>query len=112
MKNKGNLYILITAILWSMGGILIKYIPANALAINGTRSLIAYLVFVLYLKRWKIRINKYVVSAAFCLTMTNIMFTIPSDLSIRKITITAACVEGAEPEIYRDPANPRAALSV
>ena len=45
-------------------------------------------------------------------TMTNIMFTIPSDLSIRKITITAACVEGAEPEIYRDPANPRAALSV
>ena len=45
-------------------------------------------------------------------TMTNIMFTIPSDLSIRKVTITAACVEGADPEIYRDPANPRAALSV
>jgi ATP-dependent protease Clp ATPase subunit len=44
--------------------------------------------------------------------MTMIMFTIPSDLTIRKVVITADCVEGAEPEIYRDPANPRAALSV
>ena len=44
--------------------------------------------------------------------MTKIMFTIPSDLTIRKVVVTADCVEGAEPEIYRDPANPRAALSV
>ena len=44
--------------------------------------------------------------------MTKIMFTIPSDLSIRKVVITAECVEGAEPEIYRDAANPRAPLSV
>ena len=44
--------------------------------------------------------------------MTGIMFAIPSDLSIRKVVITAACVEGAEPEIYRDAANPRAPLSV
>ena len=44
--------------------------------------------------------------------MTKIMFTIPSDLFIRKVVITAECVEGAEPEIYRDAANPRAPLSV
>ena len=44
--------------------------------------------------------------------MTKIMFAIPSDLTIRKVIITAACVEGSEPEIYRDSANPRAALSV
>ena len=44
--------------------------------------------------------------------MTKIMFTIPSDLTIRKVVVTADGVEGAEPEIYRDPANPRAALSV
>ena len=44
--------------------------------------------------------------------MTKIMFTIPSDLSIRKVVITAECVEGAEPEIYRDATNPRAPLSV
>ncbi len=39
--------------------------------------------------------------------MTNIMFTIPSDLTIHKVIITPACVEGAEPRIVRDPAHPR-----
>ena len=42
--------------------------------------------------------------------MTNIMFAIPSDLAIRKVTITPACVEGGEPDILRDPAHPREKL--
>ena len=39
--------------------------------------------------------------------MTSIMFRIPSDLTIRKVIITAECVDGGEPEIIRDPARPR-----
>ncbi len=35
-------------------------------------------------------------------TMTKIMFMIPSDLSIKKVVITPACVDGGEPEIIRD----------
>ena len=42
--------------------------------------------------------------------MTNIMFRIPSDLTIKKVTITPACVEGGEPDILRDPAHPREKL--
>ena len=42
--------------------------------------------------------------------MTDIMFCIPSDLTIKKVTITPACVEGGEPEILRDPAHPREKL--
>ena len=42
--------------------------------------------------------------------MTGIMFEIPSDLSIRKVIITADCVDGAKPTIVRDSANPRKAL--
>ena len=45
MKNKGNLYILITAFLWSLGAVFIKVIPLNALAINGLRSIIALIFF-------------------------------------------------------------------
>lgn len=45
-KARGNLYILMAAVLWSTGGILIKFIPVNAIAINGARSLIAFLFFV------------------------------------------------------------------
>ena len=43
-------------------------------------------------------------------TMTKIMFTIPSDLSIKKVVITADCVNGGQPKIIRDKASPREAL--
>ena len=39
--------------------------------------------------------------------MTSIMFRIPSDLTIKKVTITEECVQGGEPEILRDEARPR-----
>ncbi len=42
--------------------------------------------------------------------MTKLMFAIPSDLTIRKVIITADCVTGGEPIIIRDGENPRAAL--
>ena len=44
--------------------------------------------------------------------MTGIMFRIPSDLSIRKVIVTAECLEGAEPQLICDPANPRPQISV
>ena len=42
--------------------------------------------------------------------MTGIMFAIPSDLTIRKVIITAESVKGQDPVILRDAANPRKAL--
>lgn len=39
--------------------------------------------------------------------MTKIMYVIPSDLSIQKVTITPECVTGGEPQILRDPQHPR-----
>ena len=39
--------------------------------------------------------------------MTEIMFRIPSDLTIRKVIITADVIDGAKPEIIRDESNPR-----
>ena len=44
-------------------------------------------------------------------TMTKIMFAIPSDLTIRKVIITADCVNGGQPEIVRSKSKPREALS-
>ena len=42
--------------------------------------------------------------------MTGIMFKIPSDLSIRKVIITPACVEDGEPELVWDTTKPREKL--
>ncbi len=39
--------------------------------------------------------------------MTNIMYTIPSDLTIKKVVITPEAVSGGEPKILRDKAKPR-----
>ena len=43
--------------------------------------------------------------------MMNIMYQIPSDLSIKKVVITPECIEGGEAAILRDPAHPREQLS-
>ena len=45
-------------------------------------------------------------------TMLKVMFTIPSDLSIRKVIITPECVNGGEPKIVRNKAKPRVAIDV
>lgn len=80
-QTKGNLYILLTALLWSTGGLLIKYIPGNAVAINGARSLIAVAFFWLYKRSIKIRVNRYVISAAVCLVMTNLLYVMANKLT-------------------------------
>ena len=80
-RTKGNLYILLTALLWSIGGLLIKYIPGNAVAINGARSLIAVVFFWLYKRSIKIRVNRYVISSAVCLVMTNLLYVMANKLT-------------------------------
>ena len=43
--------------------------------------------------------------------MTQIMYQIPSDLTIQKVVITPECVNGAEASILRDPNHPREKLA-
>ena len=40
--------------------------------------------------------------------MTGIMFRIPSDLTIKKVIITAQSLEDGQPQVIRDELNPRA----
>ena len=43
-------------------------------------------------------------------SMLKIMYMIPSDLTIRKVIITPECISGGQPQILRDPKNPRAKI--
>jgi len=81
MKNKGNLYILFTAFLWSLGGIFIKVIPLNAFSINGLRSLIALIFYFVYDRSCKIKVNKYVVMAGLCLVGTNTLYVLANKMT-------------------------------
>jgi len=80
-QSKGNLYILLTALLWSTGGIFIKFIPGNPMAINGARSLVALIFFGFYRRQWKIKLNKYVVLAGICLALTNCLYVVANKLT-------------------------------
>lgn len=80
-KNKGNLYILMTAVLWSTGGILIKLIPGNAVMINGARSLIALFFFFIYRKSVKIKVNPVILAAAVCMTLTTSLYVIANKMT-------------------------------
>ena len=57
-RKKAILQLIIASILWSTGGILIKLIDWNPVAIAGSRSLISGLVILFYLKRPKITLSK------------------------------------------------------
>lgn len=72
--KKGNLYIFLAAFLWSLGGILLKYVSYGPIATNGLRCLFAYLVFCIYKKSFKMKINPLIFLAAMALTMTNFLF--------------------------------------
>ena len=80
-KNKGNLYIFLTALLWSTGGILIKFIPGSAVAINGARSLIALIFFCIYRKTVKVKVNRWILAAAICLVLTNLLYVLANKMT-------------------------------
>ncbi len=73
-KQKGNLYILMAAFLWSTGGILLKYVSYGPFVTNGLRSLVAFLLFCIMRKSFKIKYNKIILAAALCLVCTNFFF--------------------------------------
>lgn len=67
-RKRAVLLMVVCAVMWSTGGIFIKLVPWNALAIAGCRSLIAGMVVLAYIKynRMKVKVCKSsLVSGAF-----------------------------------------------
>ena len=65
---QGTIYILLSAICFSLGGVLIKMIPWSPITIQGTRSIFAFLVIGGYmiLTKRKFKLNKSVLLGALC----------------------------------------------
>ncbi|MDO4976901.1 MAG: DMT family transporter [Eubacteriales bacterium] len=80
-KQKGNLYIFITAFLWSLGGLILKYIPYGAMTTNGLRSIIALAVLLLYRRDLHLKVNRIIVIAAICMSATNILYVMANQLT-------------------------------
>ena len=72
-RYKAIVFLVIASILWSTGGILIKVVNWNPIAIAGSRSLISSIVVLLYLKKPKITWSKAQIGGAVSYTATVIL---------------------------------------
>ena len=91
---EGNLIIVATALLWSTGGVLIKFIPWGTLSIASLRGLIS--VTILLVIRWfrhrggkaqPVRFSRYNVAAGAAMFMTSSLF-----LAANKLTTAANAI--------------------
>lgn len=73
-RPKALLLLVATATLWSLGGVLIKSVNANPLAIAGTRSAIAIVVLLLVLRKPKFTWSFAQIGAALAYAATTILF--------------------------------------
>lgn len=73
---KALIYLVITALLWSTGGVLIKLVPVNAMAVAGIRSIIAAAVLMIYIKKPKFNWSFWQIAGAIFYSATVILFVL------------------------------------
>ncbi len=73
-RYQAIMLLVITALLWSLGGLLIKWIPWNPMAIAGMRSAIAAVVMLLFQRKMKFTWSRSQIGAAFFYAATVILF--------------------------------------
>ena len=86
-RNTAIKYMIIASVLWSIGGIFIKLINWNPMAIAGSRSAIAAPVMMVYLKKFKFKINKSMLICACSYSLLVILF-----VSANKLTTSANAI--------------------
>ena len=83
VKIRGTAAMLGAALCFSTGGLLIKLIPWNPLAINGVRNLIACLVIGFYIRcmHHHIKVNLTVLAGAVCMAGVTTLFAIANKMT-------------------------------
>ena len=69
------------SVLWSFGGLCIKFIPWSAMTIVGLRAFLAAAVFAVYRKSVKVELTRGNVLASLCLSLTTIFFVFANKLT-------------------------------
>ncbi|WP_243392359.1 MULTISPECIES: EamA family transporter [unclassified Mesotoga] len=87
IKAKSAFFLVITGLLWSTGGLLIKNVDSNPLAISGMRSIIASLVILVALGKPKFTWSFSQIASALAYTITVILF-----VSANKMTTAANAI--------------------
>lgn len=82
-QKKSTLYIVLSAIFFSTGGVFFKLIPWNGHSINSARCFIALVVLIVYsvITKRKIQINKTIILAAISISLSNISYAFSNKMT-------------------------------
>lgn len=80
-KITAIIYLLITSILWSLGGLFIKWIQWNPIAIAGMRSAISSILIWLFLRKPKFNWSKEQILCSLAYAATVILFVIANKMT-------------------------------
>jgi drug/metabolite transporter (DMT)-like permease len=80
-RRKAVAYLIMTAVLWSVGGILIKLVNWNPMAIAGARSAIAAVFLLAVTRRWRPTWSVPQIGAALAYAGTVILFVVATKLT-------------------------------
>ena len=83
LRQRGILCVFFSAVLYSIGGLCMKFIPWSGISINGGRNIIALMVIGAYLLLTKhpLKFNRSVALGAVCVSGTNILFCIANKMT-------------------------------
>lgn len=81
--NIGPIFVFLSGVSFSMGGLLMKYVSMHPLAINGVRNAIAAIVVGLFLIRTKHRLkfNRHVLIGALAISLTTALYVYANKLT-------------------------------
>ncbi len=79
--NVGPLYLVAAAVLWSMAGVLTKFIPWSATSVACLRGLIAAMIQMAYSRTWKIKLTKPILLTAVCYLGETLLFTFANKMT-------------------------------
>ena len=82
-KRKGTLCVFLSAVLYSIGGLCMKWIPWSGMSINGGRTAIALVVIGIYLVIVKhpLKMNRWVLLGSLSVFSTNLLFSIANKMT-------------------------------
>ncbi|MBR0153548.1 MAG: DMT family transporter [Lachnospiraceae bacterium] len=92
-RRLGAVMVLAASICFSLGGLLMKLIPWNPLAINGVRNLIACVVIGAYIAvtKHRMKFNGTVLVGAICMAGVTTMYAVANKLTTAGNTIILQC---------------------
>lgn len=85
--KQGPMFILAAAVLWSLGGVGVKFVPWSPLSIACIRGGVAAIAIGCIRRQWRVKLNFPTVMAAACMTATTVLF-----MSANKMTTAANAI--------------------